>query len=87
MHKHNMEIKEVFLDYEDLCGRVARLQKRVVIGRWMFPENTDFDTNTWISKHWKPIIRYTPKVSDLINGWFCVHFMDDNDVFKIDSRT
>ena len=32
-YKHRMEIKEVFLDYDDLCGRVTSLQKRAVIGR------------------------------------------------------
>lgn len=85
--KHNMDIKEVVLDYDDLCGHIASLQKWVVMGRWLFPENLDFDTSSWIGNQWKPIIGYIPKVSILINGWFSVHFMDDKDVFKIISRT
>ena len=42
-YKHRMEINEIYLDYEDLHRRVASLQKRAVIGRWMFPDNSDLD--------------------------------------------
>ena len=71
-----MEINEIYLDYEDMHRRVASLQRRVVIGRWMFPDNSEVDTTAWIKKHWSPIIGYAPKVNILINGWFFFHFMD-----------
>ena len=79
--------KEVILEYEDLFGRVASLQKWEVIGRWMFPDNSEFDMSNWIRKYWNPIIGYTPKVSTLINGWFSIHFLDDKYVYKNISRT
>ena len=84
--KHNMDIKEVFLDEEDLSTQVVSLKRRAVIGRWIFLDGNDFDSASWIGKMWKPIIGYCPKFSSLINGWFCVHFMDENDVYKIISR-
>ena len=81
--KHNMDIKAVTLDYDDLCGRVASLQKRVVIGRWMFPDGSEVDTGAWIKQYWNPIIGYTPKISMLLNGWFIIHFMNEKYVYNI----
>ena len=75
-YKQRMEINEIYLDPEDMLTRVASLQKRAVIGRWMFPDNKEVDTAVWIKQHWSPIIGYAPKVSLLINGWFSFYFMD-----------
>lgn len=47
-YKHNLVIKEIQLDHNDLCRRVASLQKRVLIGRWMFPDGENIDMDEWV---------------------------------------
>ena len=82
-----MEIREVPLDYDDLCIRVVSLQRRAIVCRWVFPDCEDFDSASWVNKKWKSIIGYSPIVSKLLNGWFSVHFMNEKDVHKVTDCT
>lgn len=36
----------------------------------------------WINKSWLSIIQYKPKVGILLNGWFDIHFLKEEDVEK-----
>ena len=51
-----VDIKEVVLEHEDLWGRVISLQKRALIGRWMFADGHVIDMLEWAKNVWSPIV-------------------------------
>lgn len=82
-----VEIKEVVLEHDDLWGRVISLQKRALIGRWMFADGHVSDMLEWAKNVWTPIVGYAPEVSLLLNDWYSIHFKNENDVALIFNKT
>lgn len=85
-HKLASKIKQVIPEYDDLWGRVASLQKRSLIRRWLFSDMEEVDMAEWVKTTWSPILGYNPKVSLMMNSWF-IHFMHEDDCVKILRRT
>lgn len=36
---------------------------------------SDAFIKSWIVEHWKPLLKYTPLFSSLVNAWFIFHFL------------
>ena len=34
---------------------------------------------TWVREHWKPILKFVPKVLSLVNGWVLFQFLYEED--------
>lgn len=53
----------------------------------MFVDGKEVDMVQWVKSFWNPILRYSPKASMLLNNWFSIHFMKEEDISKIIQRT
>lgn len=79
-------VKEAVFEIDDLWSRVESLQKRALIGRWIFAEKTRTDMEEWVKEFWSPMVGYNPKFGRMMNGWFSVHFMHEDDCKKVMAR-
>lgn len=43
----------------------------------------DAEMRKWVTVHWKPVIGYTPIISNLMKEWYCFHFLNVTDVDAI----
>jgi len=79
----NYETKFLNFGYDVLRNRVSSLQKRALIGKWIFSESSKFDMKKWAKKVWEPLLGYSTNVSILMNAWFSIHFLHMDDADKI----
>lgn len=62
---------------------IESLQKLALIGMWYLLEMNDIEMRKWLATHWKPVIGYTPIISNLMKEWYCFHFLHAADVEAI----
>lgn len=66
-----------------MFDRDSRLYKRALVGKWDFGRVKTKQINIWVAQQWKPIPKYCPKVSILMNNWYVIYFFKYTDVEKI----
>lgn len=53
------------------------------MGRWHFLEMDDAEMRKWLEVQWKPLIGYTPIISNLMKECYYFHFFSASDVETI----
>lgn len=82
VHSDSMT-KTLSFSHDVLWERVSRLQKRALVGKWIFAELSEHDMQNWVKITWEPILGYAPQISILMNSWFSVHFLHMENAEKI----
>ena len=65
---------------------VQALTSRAFLGRMEYVKLSKVNIIEWITKTWKLIINYVPRVITLVNGWFYFHFLSKERLYEILSR-
>jgi len=69
--------KDVRLDW------VEDFTHKVVVGIFEYISPSRAKVVKWITKQWKPWLRYIPRYITLMKGWVCFHFKSEIDVNHI----
>ena len=58
---------------------VPTLSMRSLVGKMEFVQLTKSELLKWVREQWKPIIQNVPRVLALVNGWYVIHFLSEED--------
>lgn len=83
MAKATDKVLDLVFGTDIFRDKVAGLSKRAVVDRWEFTDMGGLKMKDLVATHWEPIPLYKPKISMLLNNWYCFHFLHPEDAAKI----
>jgi len=63
--------------------RVTSLAKRALVGKFYYLKMNKIRLDRWVQDYWKPILGYSPRISQLSNQWLIFHFLSEEDLQQI----
>ena len=67
-------------------SQVASLAQTSMVGRLEYESLNIMDFLEWIHFNWRPLVKYAPKLSIIVNGSYHFHFLSSNHNERILSK-